>query len=77
MKNGRVWGRMFAVLALALSHLMCAAAAYQYCALQWAGRCAGASAPPTAALLTAVPYGLGIAGCALLARYFFRRERAQ
>lgn len=76
MKKSKIWARVFAILALALSHMMCAVTAYQFCALQWAGRCAGASAPPEVALLTAVPYALGVAACALLARYFGKRGRA-
>lgn len=77
MKNAKLWGWLFALLALALSHLMCAVVAYQYCALEWAGRYAGASAPPSVALLSLIPYSLGVAGCALLAWYFFRRGRAK
>ena len=32
---------LFAVLAALLSHVMCAAVAYSYCALQWGGQYAG------------------------------------
>ena len=36
---------LFAVLAALLSHVMCAAVAYSYCALQWGGQYAAYSAP--------------------------------
>ena len=63
----------FAALALLLSHVMCAAAAYQFCALQWCGHYAGCSAPPSTALLLCFPYGTGIVICAVLARIFYKK----
>ena len=42
---------LFAVLAALLSHVMCAAVAYSYCALQWGGQYAGCSAPAGTAFL--------------------------
>ena len=38
-------GRLFIVLAILLSDIMCAVVAYNYCALQWGGRYAAYSAP--------------------------------
>ncbi|MGM9618553.1 MAG: hypothetical protein ACI3W8_01765 [Oscillospiraceae bacterium] len=76
MKQAMLWSRVFAVLALLLSHTMCAVVAYEYCALDWGGRCALTSFPPSTAFLLAVPYGCGILLCALLA-LFFRRGAKQ
>ena len=63
------------ILAALLSHAMCAAVAYEYCALQWGGRYAGWSAPARCAFLLAVPFGLGIAACGLLAWLFHRKAK--
>ena len=52
-------GRLFIVLAILLSDIMCAVVAYNYCALQWGGRYAGYSAPASTAFLYFIPYGLG------------------
>lgn len=73
MKDPRLWSRIFTALALTLSHVMCAAVAYEYCALDWGGRYACCSFPPSAAFLLAVPCGCGILLCALLGRFFRRR----
>ena len=55
---------LFAVLAALLSHVMCAAVAYSYCALQWGGQYAGCSAPAGTAFLLCIPYGIGVLICA-------------
>ncbi len=60
----------FAVLAILLSDILCAVVAYNYCALQWGGRYAGYSAPPSTAFICAVPFGIGILCCIFLARFF-------
>ena len=65
--------RVFLVLAVLLSDVMCAVVAYSYSELLWGVRCAGFSAPPYAAFVLAIPYALGIAVCALLAWYFGRK----
>ncbi len=62
-------------LAALLSHSMCAAVAYEYCALEWGGRYAAWSAPAWCAFLLAVPFGLGIAVCALLALWLHRKAK--
>ena len=49
--------RFFAALAILLSDILCAVVAYNYCALQWGGRYAGYSAPPSTAFICAVPFG--------------------
>ena len=62
--------RFFAALAILLSDILCAVVAYNYCALQWGGRYAGYSAPPSTAFICAVPVGIGTLGCIFLARFF-------
>lgn len=64
---------LFAVLAALLSHVMCAAVAYSYCALQWGGQYAGCSAPANIAFLLCIPYGVGIIICVVLARFFNKK----
>ena len=56
--------------ALILSHAMCACVAWEYCSLLWAGQYAGASAPAYIALFLAIPFGVAIAACLILAGYF-------
>ena len=75
MRKYRYLFYSFAALAVLLSDAMCAAVAYCYCQLQWGGRCAGFSAPPSVALLLAVPYAAGIAICAGLAWFFRKKHR--
>ena len=60
--------------AVLLSDCMCAVVAYNYCALLWSGRYAGASAPASTAFLFAIPFALGIAVCLGLAALFARRK---
>ena len=67
MKKYRRLGWLFAVSAILLSDVMCAAVAYHYCALQWGGRYAGYSAPPDVAFVLCIPYGVGIVICAVTA----------
>ncbi len=65
---------LFAALAILLSDIMCAVVAYNYCALQWGGQCAGYSAPSSMAFLYFIPYGIGIAFCVILARFFYQKR---
>ena len=58
-----------------LSNVMCAVVAYNWCALEWGGRYAGYSAPPDTALLYAIPFLVGIAGCVTGALLCKRREK--
>ena len=63
------------ILAALLSHAMCAAVAYEYCALQWGGRYAAYSAPASTAFLYFIPYGIGIVLCIILARFFHKKQK--
>jgi hypothetical protein len=60
----------FWVLALILSHLMCAAVAYRYCDMLWGIRYAGYSAPAETAFFLIIPFAAGIAVSVLLALFF-------
>ncbi|WP_322183240.1 hypothetical protein [Neglectibacter caecimuris] len=73
MKKHKRLARLFALLGLLFSHVMCAAVAYSYCALQWGGQYAAYSAPASVAFLLCIPYGAGIALCSFLA-WFFRKR---
>ena len=58
---------IFIVLAVILSDVMCAVVAYNYCAMQWGAKYAGYSAPASVAFLYAIPYGIGIVVCIVVA----------
>lgn len=73
MKKYNCLSGLFAALAILLSDVMCAAVAYNYCALQWCGRYAGCSAPPSVSFVYCIPYGVGITICVILAWFFHWR----
>lgn len=70
-------GRLFIVLAILLSDIMCAVVAYNYCSLQWGGRYAGYSAPASTAFLYFIPYGIGVVFCLVLARFFYKKRGSE
>ncbi|MCI9567382.1 hypothetical protein D7V91_05795 [bacterium 1xD42-67] len=72
MKTRKYLSHIFLALAILTSHVMCAAVAYHYCAMQWGIRYEGYSAPASVALLLAIPYGAGIGICLILARAFHK-----
>lgn len=63
----------FLILALLLSHTMCAVVASGYTGLVYCGRYGLCSAPPSVAFLYAVPFLLGILICLGLTWAFRRR----
>lgn len=65
---------IFGILAVILSDVMCAVVAYNYCDMVWGIQYAGYSAPASTAFILAVPYGIGIAVCAILAFYFKKKS---
>lgn len=67
--------QVFACLALALSHVMCAVVAYEYRSLQCCGMHGLCSAPPWVAFYMAIPFGIGIAVCLLLYVMFKKRAK--
>lgn len=66
--------RTFAVLAVLLSDVMCAAVAFNYCDMLWGIRYASYSAPASTAFLLVIPYAAAIAVCAALAVIFWRKS---
>lgn len=64
---------LFAILAVLLSHAMCAVVAWNYCDMLWGIKYAGYSAPASTAFLSAIPFVVGIAVCVWLALHFRRR----
>lgn len=66
--------KIFAALAIILSDAMCAAVAYNYSSLVWAGKYAGASAPPEVSLVLAIPFAIAIAVSAGLSVFFFKKS---
>lgn len=70
MKKRKTLSLLFSTLAILLSDVMCAVVAYDYCSLQ---HCLVCSAPASTAFVLVLPFGLGIAACALLA-WFFHKE---
>lgn len=58
---------IFVLLAIILSDVMCAVVAYNYCTMEWGIRYAGYSAPAWVAFLYAIPFGIGIIVCVIIA----------
>lgn len=67
---------LFTVLAILLSHIMCAVVAWNYCDMLWGIKYAGYSAPASTAFLSAIPFVIGIVACVALALYFRKRAGA-
>lgn len=55
MKKNKYLSILFGALAVLLSDVMCAAAAYNYCAMEWGARYEGWSAPASTALVLLIP----------------------
>ena len=68
---------LFGISAILLSDAMCAVVAYNYCDMLWGIKYVGYSAPAWTALLTAIPFAIGIAVCILLALFFKKRAAKQ
>ena len=66
---------IFIALAVILGDVMCAVVAYNYCAMQWGAKYAGYSAPASVAFLYAIPYGIGIAVCVIVAMVFQKKGK--
>ena len=67
---------LFGISAILLSDAMYAVVAYNYCDMLWGIRYMGYSAPAWTALLSAIPFAVGIAVCIVLA-LFFKKRAAQ
>ena len=58
---------IFIVLVVILCSVMCAVIGYNYASMQWGIQYAGYSAPASVAFLYAIPYGIGIVVCVIVA----------
>lgn len=67
---------LFGISAILLSDAMYAVVAYNYCDMLWGIRYMGYSAPAWTALLSAIPFAIGIAVCIVLA-LFFKKSAAK
>lgn len=67
--------KLFTVLALLLSHVMCAVVAFHYSYLLHCGRHGGCSAPAYVAFFYAIPYVVGIVVCVVLAVVFRKKNK--
>ena len=72
----KIFTIIFGALAVALSDVMCAVVAYNYCDMLWGIRYSGYSAPAATALLIAPPYLIAIAACTCLAVLFYKKSKA-
>ncbi len=73
MKTYRVLSRVFLVMAVILSDVMCAVVAYDYCFLK-NGRQLN-SAPAWVAFLEAIPFAAGIVMCIGVAYILKRKDK--
>ena len=67
--------KIFTILALVLSHLMCIVVAYNYRDMLCGIAHSGYSAPAEMAFLTAIPYAAGIMICGFLVYIFHKEEK--
>lgn len=67
--------KLFGLLAVLLSDIMCAVVAYNYCDILWGTKYAGYSAPASTAFTLAIPYIVGIIACVVLALTFNKKAK--
>ena len=67
---------VFIILAIILSDVMCAVVAYNFCTMQWGIKYEGWSAPASVAFLYAIPYGIGIIVCIIIAMVFRKKANS-
>lgn len=66
--------RLFLLIAVILSHIMCAVVAYNYCNMEWEIKVGGTSAPVEIVYLYAIPFLIGIVLCLIGAFYFKKKS---
>ena len=69
--------KLFWIVTVLLSNVMCAVVAYNYCDLLWGGKNAGYSAPASTAFIYAIPFGIGIIVSIVLAVFFSKKSMQQ
>ena len=75
MRKFKALRNIFTVIALILSHTMCAVVAFEYCNNLWSIEYKGFSAPADVAFINVIPYGVGIIICVVLALVFNSKAR--
>lgn len=69
----RSLSKVFLMLAVLLSDVMCAVVAYNYCDMMWGIKYAGYSAPAWTTFVVAIPFAIVIAACIVIARHLKRK----
>lgn len=67
--------RLFLLIAVILSHIMCAVVAYNYCNMEWEIKVGGTSAPVEIAYLYVILFLIGIVLCLIGVFYFKKKSR--
>lgn len=75
MKRYQTLSRVFLLLAVLLSDVMCIVVTFNYCTLKCGGLHMGWSAPASVAFVLIPPYAAGIAACLFLALFFRKKFR--
>jgi len=75
MKKFKILRNVFVVLALALSHWMCAKTAFSYASMLCGIEHKGFSAPADVVFWFAIPYCIGIIICIILALVFGKKAK--
>lgn len=65
---------MFIAIAIILSDIMCADIAYNYANILCGIEHKGYSAPASIAFLAAIPYGIGILACIVIAYVLYKKS---
>ena len=73
MKKYKILRNIFVICSLILSHKMCVQIAYNYASMQCAVLHKGFSAPESTAFLFAIPGGIEIIICLILALVFHKK----
>lgn len=71
----KILTKVFGVLAILLSDVMCAVVAYNYCDMLWGIKYAGYSAPAGTAFLSAIPFAIAIVVCVFVSLFLKKKIR--
>lgn len=71
----KILSKVFGVLAILLSDVMCAVVAYNYCDMLWGIKYAGYSAPAGIAFLSAIPFASAIVVCVFVSLFLKKKIR--
>lgn len=69
----KILTKVFGVLAILLSDVMCAVVAYNYCDMLWGIKYAGYSAPAGTAFLSAIPFAIAIVVCVFVSLFLKKK----